>query len=451
LGRPVNIVHHTIATKMRPAIKASKRIKYMYDLKSLSQLRQEQRQSKLALYTLCILALEFVLCSCGSFQPQPDANNLPPVVNATLQSTAAQNTSPQAITFEPVQIRKDSPPSNLTRPITLGLADLKARWSPVPWDDLPGWAEESIPQVWSALLSSCEHPLGNVANLCPQLKPLKDLDEQDKRFFLMSHLQPYKISDPGGELSGLLTGYYEPTFNASRIKKTGFEIPVYAPLDEIMSLRAANSKWFTRQEIDSSQTVQRMLLGHEIVWLSDPLDLLILQIQGSGRLNVIEADGSHQWIKAVYAASNEHSYQSVGKYLLDKGEITDASWPGIRAWASKNPGRLNELIWSNPRYIFFKEESLKDPNLGPKGAQGVPLMPGRSVAVDARQIPYGTPLWLVSNGPTLQLKKLVLAQDTGTAIVGAVRADYFVGTGVEAGEIAGRLKQNLSMWALLPR
>ena len=112
------------------------------------------------------------------------------------------------------------------------------------------------------------------------------------------------------------------------------------------------------------------------------------------------------------------------------------------------------VLWevtANPRYIFFKEEPLKDPNIGPKGAQGVPLTPGRSVAVDPRQIPYGTPLWLFSDGPTLQLKKLVLAQDTGVAIVGPTRADYFVGTGFEAGEIAGRLKQNLNMWALLPR
>ena len=139
------------------------------------------------------------------------------------------------------------------------------------------------------------------------------------------------------------------------------------------------------------------------------------------------------------------------RYLLDRGEITDASWSGIKAWINKNPLRVNELMWSNPRYVFFKEEPLKDPSLGPKGAQGIPLTAGRSVAVDPQNIPYGTPLWLFSDGPTLQLKRLVLAHDTGSAIVGPLRADYFVGTGTEAGEIAGRLKQNLNMWALLPR
>jgi membrane-bound lytic murein transglycosylase A len=436
---------------MRPAIKASKRIKYMYVLKSLSQLTQHLQQSKLIGYFAFILTLQFVLSSCGSLQPQTDVNN--PLVsgNATTQSSPPTNVLPQIINYDQGPTRRDSSSFDLTRSNAVGLADMKARWSPVSWDDLPGWAEESMPQVWHAFLSSCEQAFADVGNLCSKLKLLNASDELDKRFFLMSHLQPYKITNAGGDVSGLLTGYYEPTFSASRIKKTGFEIPLYAPLDEIMSLRASNSKWYTRQEIDSSPTVQKLLRRREIVWMSDPLDLLILQIQGSGRLNVLEADGTRQWIKVVYAASNEHGYQSVGKYLLDRGEITDASWPGIKSWVNKNPGRLNELIWSNPRYIFFKEEPLKDPNIGPKGAQGVPLTPGRSVAVDPRQIPYGTPLWLFSDGPTLQLKKLVLAQDTGVAIVGPTRADYFVGTGFEAGEIAGRLKQNLNMWALLPR
>ena len=125
----------------------------------------------------------------------------------------------------------------------------------------------------------------------------------------------------------------------------------------------------------------------------------------------------------------------------------------IKAWAQQNPQRLNELLWSNPRVVFFREEALSDLDaaFGPRGAQGVPLTPGRSIAVDKDSIPYGTPVWLVSPGPAIRLQRLVLAQDTGSAIVGAVRADYFTGWGLEAGELAGRLKQPLRLWVLWPR
>jgi membrane-bound lytic murein transglycosylase A len=131
--------------------------------------------------------------------------------------------------------------------------------------------------------------------------------------------------------------------------------------------------------------------------------------------------------------------------------LRDASWPGIKAWVAQNPQRVQELLWSNPRVVFFREEALPAPDLGPRGAQGVPLTPGRSIAVDPLSIPYGTPVWLASSGPQTSLQKLVLAQDTGSAIVGAVRADYFVGWGEGAGELAGRLKQPLRLWVLWPR
>ncbi len=131
----------------------------------------------------------------------------------------------------------------------------------------------------------------------------------------------------------------------------------------------------------------------------------------------------------------------------------DASWPGIKAWLAQNPQRTQALLWSNPRVVFFREEPLTelDAAFGPRGAQGVALTPGRSIAVDPQSIPYGTPVWLSSIGPQTTLNRLVLAQDTGTAIVGAVRADWFAGWGPEAGELAGRLKQPLRLWVLWPR
>ena len=187
--------------------------------------------------------------------------------------------------------------------------------------------------------------------------------------------------------------------------------------------------------------------------MADPLDALALQIQGSGRMRISEADGSVRTVRLAFAGSNDHPYRSVGGWLLQQGALRDASWQGIKAWAQQNPQRVNEMLWSNPRTVFFREEPLSelDAGFGPRGAQGVALTPGRSIAVDKDSIPYGTPVWLASPGPVLGLQRLVLAQDTGSAITGAVRADYFVGWGPQAGELAGRLKQSLQLWVLWPR
>ena len=139
---------------------------------------------------------------------------------------------------------------------------------------------------------------------------------------------------------------------------------------------------------------------------------------------------------------------------MDQGLLRgDVTWPGIRNTLAANPGRLSEFLWSNPRMVFFREEPLSalDAQFGPRGAQGVPLTPGRSIAVDPQSIPYGTPVWMASQGPVANLQRLVLAQDTGTAIVGAVRADYFAGWGAEAGDFAGRMKQPLRLWVLWPK
>jgi membrane-bound lytic murein transglycosylase A len=163
----------------------------------------------------------------------------------------------------------------------------------------------------------------------------------------------------------------------------------------------------------------------------------------------VQADGTHQRIRLAFAGSNNLPYKSVGAWLRDTHGVRDLSWPGIKAWAQNNPDKVDALMWSNPRVVFFKERPAS--NEGPVGAQGVPLTAGRSIAVDPKSIPYGTPVWLASNGDSIKLNRVVIAQDTGSAIVGAVRADYYVGSGDAAGEIAGRLKQPLQMWALWPK
>ncbi|MEO7128292.1 MAG: MltA domain-containing protein [Rhodoferax sp.] len=268
----------------------------------------------------------------------------------------------------------------------------------------------------------------------------------------MQRLQPYRVeplADSAGSPEGLLTGYYEPLLNASRLPAPGYSVPLFRPPAGLSPRRP----WYTRQQIDTLPEAQAALRGHEIAYVADPIDALILQIQGSGRLRITEPDGSQHLVRLSFAGTNDQPYGSVGRWLLDQGATRDATWPGIHAWLAQNPQRVNELLWSNPRVVFFREEPLSalDAAFGPRGAQGVALTPGRSIAVDASSIPYGTPVWLASSGPLVKLDRLVLAQDTGTAIVGAVRADYFAGSGPQAGELAGRLKQPLRLWVLWPK
>lgn len=267
---------------------------------------------------------------------------------------------------------------------------------------------------------------------------------------MMQTLQPYRVEALQSPNEGLLTSYYEPVLEASRKLRPGFAIPLYR------SPTSNNGKtpWYTRQEMDTLPQVKAQLRGLEIAYVADPIDALILHIQGSGRVNMLEADGSTRTVRLAYASTNEQPYKSVGRWLLDQGATRDVSWPGIKSWLARNPHRLNELLWSNPRVVFFREETMFDVQLGPKGAQGVPLTPGRSIAVDRGSIPYGSAVWLSSAGPegaTQRFQKMVMAQDTGSAITGAVRADYFMGWGAEAGALAGRIKQPLQMWVLWPK
>jgi len=286
-----------------------------------------------------------------------------------------------------------------------------------------------------------------MAAVCPDVRRLTLASDAEQKQWLMQRLQPHRIENTQGEASGLLTGYFEPVLEARRIPGNGFSVPLYRTPAGLKS----GQPWFTRQEIDTLQTAQAALHGREIAWIADPIDAMVLHIQGSGRLRITEGDGRVRVVRVGFAASNEQPYQSIGRWLLDNNEVKDASWPGIKAWLQRNPTKVQALLWVNPRYVFFKEEAITDAAIGPRGAQGLPLTPGRSIAVDPQSLDYGTPVWMVSPGPTQALQRLVVAQDTGSAIVGAVRADLYMGTGAAAGELAGRMKQPLRLWALLPK
>jgi membrane-bound lytic murein transglycosylase A len=314
---------------------------------------------------------------------------------------------------------------------------------------LPGFADDALDEAWNGWLKSCERPGPVFSALCPEVRQLSIGSPQEQRSWMMRRLQPYRVEPLQGPADGLLTGYYEPMLEASRQRSATQTVPLYRPPASL----ASRKPWYSRHDIDTLPEAGAALRGREIAWVADPIDALMLQIQGSGRVRITEPDGTQRMVRLAFAASNEQPYRSVGAWLLQQGAVRDASWPGIKAWAAQNPQRVNELLWSNPRTVFFREEPLSelDAAFGPRGAQGVPLTPGRSIAVDKDSIPYGTPVWMVSSGPVLDLRRLVFAQDTGSAIVGALRADYFTGWGPAAGEIAGRLKQPLALWVLWPK
>ncbi len=419
------MVHHTIKTKMQPAPSASSKINSMRQI----------------LWRLTWALIVGSLAACGTSHRAPlhDSGRPYPVARPSAETPRASG----ALAGMP---GTPSPQQSY-----------RSRWVAVSWNEIPGWQNDEMQDAWNAWLQNCERPGPLFGPLCRDVRQLMLGSDDDRRLWMMSHLQPYRVESFDGIADGLLTSYYEPLFDASVQMRPGFGVPLYAPPDGLVEVRRSGRPWFSRQEIDTNSQAAEALRGREVAWLADPIDALVLHIQGSGRVRITNDDGTTRIVRLAFAGSNEQPYQSVGRWLLDRGLIRDASWPGIKAWIvstqQSNPRLVQEMFWSNPRYVFFREEvrSAADADLGPRGAQGVPLTAGRSIAVDKDAIPYGTPVWLASAGPNVNLQRLVFAQDTGSAIVGAVRADYFAGTGPEAGDFAGRMKQGLRLWVLWPR
>ena len=332
-----------------------------------------------------------------------------------------------------------------TKPLQQG----KSRWMPVSWAEVPGFEADALNEAWNAWIRSCERPTPLWQSLCIDVRKLSIADAQQQRAWMRERLQPYRVEPLQGATDGLLTSYYEPVFEASRRATAKHAVALW----QTPASLAQRKPWYSRKEIDTLPEAQAALRGREIAYLADPVDALILQIQGSGRLALTEPDGSRRIVRVAFAGTNDQPYRSVGRWLLDLGLIKDASWPGIKAWIAANPQRVQEMLWSNPRMVFFREEAI-DPSLatqGPRGAQGVPLTAGRSIAVDRESIPLGAPVWMQTSGAALNTQRMVIAQDVGSAILGAVRADYYAGSGDAAGELAGRLKQGLQLWVFWPK
>lgn len=328
----------------------------------------------------------------------------------------------------------------------------RARWLRTAWHELPGWTTDRTAALWPALRASCARPAPQWAAVCARALQFNPPDDAYAREFLERELQPYRVESPEGNASGLATGYFEPWVAARRQPQPGYTVPLYRLPPEV----AARRPGWTRQQFDTLPAARRALAGHEIAYVPSSLDALLLQIQGSGRLLLRDSDGSTRAVRLAWAGHNDQPYRSVGRWLIEQGELDadEASWPAIRAWADRaRPERVQQMLWHNPRMVFFREEPLPADNGGPRGAQGVPLTAGRSVAVDPAAVPYGTVLWLDTTEPlsSTPLQRAVMAQDTGSAIIGAVRVDYYWGGGPQAEQQAGRMKQPLRLWALWPR
>ncbi len=385
------------------------------------------------------------LAACGSS---------PRIVDAPSQAPLPQIGQ----SYPPLVVPQDGPATTMNfpgdnAPLPAAIQQGKSRWIPVRWSEIPGIGDDAMNEAWNAWIKNCERPTAVFAALCREVRPLSIASADEQRNWMVARLQPYRVESAGNAQApaeGMLTGYYEPIFDATRNPVGAYNVALYRPPASLGSRKP----WFTRQEIDTSSQAQAELRGREIAYMSDAIDMLVMQIQGSGRLRITEADGSQRLVRVAFAGSNDQPYRSVNNWLLSQGVTRIAPWPdATKQWAAANPSRVQQLLWSNPRYVFFREEPLSDFDaaFGPRGALGVPLTPGRSIAVDKDSIPYGTPVWLSTPGPTVQLNRLVFAQDTGSAILGAVRADFFVGTGKEAGDLAAKLKQPLKLWALWPR
>ncbi|MGI9414112.1 MAG: murein transglycosylase A [Hyphomicrobiales bacterium] len=290
-------------------------------------------------------------------------------------------------------------------------------------------------------------------------------DNQAARQFFESHFDPVAVI-ADGSAQGLFTGYFEPEYDGSLQPSGKYRVPLYKRPAELVRFHGGSGTgpaygrkvggkarpYFSRREIESGALRGR---GLELVYLSSPVDAFFIHVQGSGRVRL--PDGGV--IRVGFAAKSGHPYTAVGKVLIDMGVLRreDVSMQSIRAWLEANPDKAQAVIWRNQSFIFFRRLAGGDPDLGPPGAAGVSLTPGRSLAVDPRHYSYGVPLWLETtlpiddSGETVPYRRLMVAQDTGSAIKGAIRGDVFVGTGSDAGAVAGRMKQKGRLVALVPR
>lgn len=354
-------------------------------------------------------------------------------------------------------------------------AQTEARIRPIAFEELPGWAEDELQGFWPAFSANCGVMRLRVtawARICKEAEQLSSNDTRGLRQLIESRFTPHELTDGKGARSGLITGYYEPLLRGARTRGGPYQIPLYrTPKDlinvdlsaiypEIKSLRLRGRlegnrvvPYPTRAEIEA----KGLLAGQELLWVDDPVEAFFLQVQGSGRVQLPNGET----LRVGYAEQNGYPYRSIGRYLIDKGELrpNDASMQAIKAWVAANPHRRDEVLHQNPSVVFFKEVGGLATAQGPLGSMGLPLTAGRSLAADPRFVTAGSLIFLSTRvpkagappkDPGLPFQRLMIAQDTGSAVLGAHRSDIFFGTGNDAGEVAGRMRADGRMFVLLP-
>lgn len=380
---------------------------------------------------------------------------------------------------EPVEQPKEPAPVQLPKvePVTEPQLETTPKVSPqkvhydllqvASWQDLDGLQQDNLVAAWPAWLQSCTTLMKRPEwkTVCELANTIRNPNNAIILDYLSSHFDVYRAQNVDGSNEGLITGYYQPLLKGSRKKSAKYPYPLYREPDDLISVELADAypelkfkrvrgkldgkkliPYRTRAEIDTEPSP---LAGTEILWIDDIIDVFFLQIQGSG---VVQLESGEQ-IQVGYANHNGHPYQSIGRILVERGELTldKASMQGIKNWARNHLDQLQDLLNSNPSYVFFRELPVGLP--GPLGALGVPILAERSVAVDREFIPLGAPVFLSTTEPnrSTPLKRLMLAQDTGGAIKGGVRADFYWGAGDKAGAKAGAMKQQGKIWVLLPK
>ena len=302
------------------------------------------------------------------------------------------------------------------------------------FDELEGWAEDDHGAALDVFLETCpDLDARDWQSLCALAQ-----SQPDARTFFELFFRPVLIEDGG---PALFTGYFEPELDGSRRPSLRYRYPVYRVPPEL----PAGRPWLTRRQILTSGVLEGR--GLEIAWVDDPVELFFLQIQGSGRIRL--DDGSV--IRVGYGGANGHPYRSIGQELVRRGIYSahQVSAQVIRAWVRRNPAAGEELLYHNPSYVFFREVTDVPPGRGPLGAMNRSVTALRSVAVDPAHVPLGAPVWIEKDGAE-PMRRLMVAQDTGSAIKGAQRADIFFGTGADAGRRAGKLRDPGRMVVLMP-
>jgi membrane-bound lytic murein transglycosylase A len=342
------------------------------------------------------------------------------------------------------------------------MAEETVEFKPVRFSDIESWADDDHEAAFRALLKSCRRMKQPDAACEAALALGDDATRDAARTFFETHYVPHEVV---GGAPGFVTGYYEPEVKGARERGQDYDVPVYARPDDLLTLKADDERarfnetitgvrktpggevpYFTRAEIDGGALSGR---GLELLYLDDPVELFFMQVQGSGRVRL--ADG--QVLRLGFAAKNGHPYTSIGKRLveMDEGKPADLTMQGVKAWLRADPERARKLMHENRSYVFFREID----GDGPIGAQGVALTPERSLAVDTEYHALGLPVFVAApdlaapDGTTF--RRLMVAQDVGSAIRGPERGDIFWGSGEAAGEIAGRTRHSAKFTVLLPK